>query len=89
MKIPSSRHLARRLGVLLLPLVLLLTSLGAKAQIIRHAVSWSHSVEHKSPTEKVLLLSATTKGDWPLYDIALPSSCPTPPPPTLDKIARS
>ena len=63
MKIPSSRHLARRLGVLLLPLALLLTSLGAKAQIIRDAVSWSHSVEDKSPTEKVIVFTAKLKGD--------------------------
>ena len=87
MKIPSSRHLARRLGVLLLPLVLLLTSLGAKAQIIRDAVSWSHSVEDKSPTEKVIVFSATIKGDWHLYGTELPSGGPTPTSLIVDKIA--
>ena len=87
MKIPSSRHLARRLGVLLLPLALLLTSLGAKAQIIRDAVSWSHSVEDKSPTEKVIVFSATIKGDWHLYGTELPSGGPTPTSLILDKIA--
>ena len=86
MKIPSSRHLARRLGVLLLPLALLLTSLGAKAQIIRDAVSWSHSVEDKSPTEKVIVFSATIKGDWHLYGTDLPSGGPTPTSLIVDKI---
>ena len=87
MKITSSRHLARRLGVLLLPLALLLTSLGAKAQIIRDAVSWSHSVEDKSPTEKVIVFSATIKGDWHLYGTDLPSGGPTPTSLIVDKIA--
>ena len=87
MKIPSSRHLARRLGVLLLPLALLLTSLGAKAQIIRDAVSWSHSVEDKSPPEKVVVFSATIKGDWHLYGTELPSGGPTPTSLIVDKIA--
>ncbi len=87
MKIPSSRHLARRLGVLLLPLALLLTSLGAKAQIIRDAISWSHSVEDKSPTEKVIVFSATIKGDWHLYGTELPSGGPTPTSLIVDKIA--
>ena len=87
MKIPSSRHLARRLGVLLLPIALLLTSLGAKAQIIRDAVSWSHSVEDKSPTEKVIVFSATIKGDWHLYGTELPSGGPTPTSLIVDKIA--
>ena len=87
MKIPSSRHLARRLGVLLLPLALLLMSLGAKAQIIRDAVSWSHSVEDKSPTEKVIVFSATIKGDWHLYGTELPSGGPTPTSLIVDKIA--
>ena len=87
MKIPSSRHLARRLGVLLLPLALLLTSLRAKAQIIRDAVSWSHSVEDKSPTEKVIVFSATIKGDWHLYGTDLPSGGPTPTSLIVDKIA--
>ena len=87
MKIPSSRHLARQLGVLLLPLALLLTSLGAKAQIIRDAVSWSHSVEDKSPTEKVIVFSATIKGDWHLYGTELPSGGPTPTSLIVDKIA--
>ena len=87
MKIPSSRHLARRLGVLLLPLALLLTSLGAKAQIIRDAVSWSHSVEDRSPTEKVIVFSATIKGDWHLYGTDLPSGGPTPTSLIVDKIA--
>ena len=87
MKIPSSRHLARRLGVLLLPLALLLTSLGAKAQIIRDAVSWSHTVEDKSPTEKVIVFSATIKGDWHLYGTELPSGGPTPTSLIVDKIA--
>ena len=87
MKIPSSHHLARRLGVLLLPLALLLTSLGVKAQIIRDAVSWSHSVEDKSPTEKVIVFSATIKGDWHLYGTDLPSGGPTPTSLIVDKIA--
>ena len=87
MKIPSSRHLAHRLGVLLLPLALLLTSLGVKAQIIRDAVSWSYSVEDKSPTEKVIVFSATIKGDWHLYGTELPSGGPTPTSLIVDKIA--
>ena len=48
------------------------------AQIIRDAVSWSHSIEDKSPTEKVLVLTAVIKGDWHLYSTELPAGGPTP-----------
>ena len=79
MNILSAQRLARRLATtLLLPLALLLTSLGGQAQIARDAVSWSHSVEDKSPTEKVIVFTAKLKGDWHLYGTELPSGGPTP-----------
>lgn len=87
MKILSPRHAARRLRALLLPLALLLGSLGVEAQIIRDAVSWSHSVEDKSPTEKVIVFSATLKGDWHLYGTELPSGGPTPTQLVVDKLS--
>ena len=84
----SAQRLARRLATtLLLPLALLLTSLGGQAQIARDAVSWSHSVEDKSPTEKVIVFTATLKGDWHLYGTELPSGGPTPTTLVVDKIA--
>nr|WP_314651147.1 protein-disulfide reductase DsbD domain-containing protein [uncultured Porphyromonas sp.] len=88
MNILSAQRLARRLATtLLLPLSLLLTSLGGQAQIARDAVSWSHSVEDKSPTEKVIVFTATLKGDWHLYGTELPSGGPTPTALVVDKIA--
>ena len=87
MNILSAQRLARRLATtLLLPLALLLTSLRGQAQIARDAVSWSHSVEDKSPTEKVIVFSATIKGDWHLYGTDLPSGGPTPTSLIVDKI---
>lgn len=56
------------------------------AQIIRDAVSWSHSIEDKSPTEKVLVLTAVIKGDWHLYSTELPAGGPTPTHLIVDKI---
>ena len=87
MNILSAQRLARRLATaLLLPLALLLTSLGGQAQIARDAVSWSHSVEDKSPTEKVIVFTAKLKGDWHLYGTELPSGGPTPTTLIVDKI---
>ena len=84
----SVQRLARRLATtLLLPLALLLTSLGGQAQIARDAVSWSHSVEDKSPTEKIIVFTAKLKGDWHLYGTELPSGGPTPTALIVDKIA--
>ena len=88
MNILSAQRLARRLATtLLLPLALLLTSLRGQAQIARDAVSWSHSVEDKSPTEKVIVFTAKLKGDWHLYGTELPSGGPTPTTLVVDKIA--
>ena len=88
MNILSVQRLARRLATtLLLPLALLLTSLGGQAQIARDAVSWSHSVEDKSPTEKVIVFTAKLKGDWHLYGTELPSGGPTPTSLIVDKIS--
>ena len=56
------------------------------AQIIRDAVSWSHSIEDKSPTEKVLVLTAVIKGDWHLYSTELPAGGPTPTHLIVDKL---
>ena len=56
------------------------------AQIIRDAVSWSHSIEDKSPTEKVLVLTAVIKGDWHLYSTELPTGGPTPTHLIVDKL---
>ena len=56
------------------------------AQIIRDAVSWSHSIEDKSPTEKVLVLTAFIKGDWHLYSTELPAGGPTPTHLIVDKL---
>ena len=87
MSILSAQRLARRLATtLLLPLALLLTSLRGQAQIARDAVSWSHSVEDKSPTEKVIVFTAKLKGDWHLYGTELPSGGPTPTTLVVDKI---
>ena len=88
MNILSAQRLARRLATtLLLPLALLLTSLRGQAQIARDAVSWSHSGEDKSPTEKVSVFTAKLKGDWHLYGTELPSGGPTPTTLVVDKIA--
>ncbi len=88
MNILSAQRLARRLATtLLLPIALLLTSLGVQAQIARDAVSWSYSVEDKSPTEKVIVFTAKLKGDWHLYGTELPSGGPTPTTLVVDKIA--
>lgn len=87
MNIPSAQRLARRLATtILLPLSLLFMSLGGQAQIARDAVSWSHSVEDKSPTEKVIVFTAKLKGDWHLYGTELPSGGPTPTTLVVDKI---
>ena len=56
------------------------------AQIIRDAVSWSHNIEDKSPTEKVLVLTAVIKGDWHLYSTELPAGGPTPTHLIVDKL---
>ena len=56
------------------------------AQIIRDAVNWSHSIEDKSPTEKVLVLTAVIKGDWHLYSTELPAGGPTPTQLIVDKL---
>ena len=56
------------------------------AQIIRDAVSWSHSIEDKSPTEKVIVLTAVIKGDWHLYSTELPAGGPTPTHLIVDKL---
>ena len=70
-----------------LALSLLLLGSGLNAQIVRDAVSWARSVEDKSPTEKVLVFTATVKDPWHLYGTELPKGGPTPTHLLVDKIA--
>jgi len=60
--------------------------MGLNAQVIRDAVTWSRSVEDKSPTEKVLVFTATVKNPWHLYGTELPKGGPTPTHLLVDKI---
>ena len=69
-----------------LSLSLLLLGMGLNAQVIRDAVTWSRSVEDKSPTEKVLVFTATVKDPWHLYGTELPKGGPTPTHLLVDKI---
>ena len=66
---------------------LLLSTVGLSAQIVRDAVSWTRSVEDKSPTEKVLVFTAQVKGEWHLYGTDLPKGGPTPTHLVVDKIS--
>ena len=66
---------------------LLLSTVGLSAQIVRDAVSWTRSVEDKSPTEKVLVFTAQVKGEWHLYGTDLPKGGPTPTHLVIDKIS--
>ena len=70
-----------------LALSLLLLGSGLNAQIVRDAVSWVRSVEDKSPTEKILVFTATVKDPWHLYGTELPKGGPTPTHLLVDKIA--
>ena len=69
-----------------LGLSILLLGMGLNAQVIRAAVTWSRSVEDKSPTEKVLVFTATVKDPWHLYGTELPKGGPTPTHLLVDKI---
>ena len=69
-----------------LGLSILLLVMGLNAQVIRDAVTWSRSVEDKSPTEKVLVFTATVKDPWHLYGTELPKGGPTPTHLLVDKI---
>ena len=69
-----------------LGLSVLLLGMGLNAQVIRDAVTWSRSVEDKSPTEKVLVFTATVKNPWHLYGTELPKGGPTPTHLLVDKI---
>ena len=69
-----------------LGLSILLLGMGLNAQVIRDAVTWSRSVEDKSPTEKVLVFTATVKNPWHLYGTELPEGGPTPTHLLVDKI---
>lgn len=69
-----------------LGLSILLLGMGLNAQVIRDAVTWSRSVEDKSPTEKVLVFTATVKDPWHLYGTELPKGGPTPTHLLVDKI---
>lgn len=85
---PFAAGSLRRVALSLLALVgILFGGSSLSAQIIRDAVSWSHSIEDKSPTEKVIVLTATIKGDWHLYSTELPAGGPTPTQLIVDKIA--
>ena len=68
-------------------MVLVLLSLsGAKAQIIRDAVSWTRTVEDNGPTEKTIVFTATIKDGWHLYATDLPAGGPTPTQLIVDKL---
>ena len=69
-----------------LGLSVLLLGMELNAQVIRDAVTWSRSVEDKSPTEKVLVFTATVKDPWHLYGTELPKGGPTPTHLLVDKI---
>lgn len=69
-----------------LALSVLLLGMGLNAQVIRDVVTWSRSVEDKSPTEKVLVFTATVKDPWHLYGTELPKGGPTPTHLLVDKI---
>ena len=69
-----------------LGLSILLLGMGLNAQVIRDAVTWSRSVEDKSPTDKVLVFTATVKDPWHLYGTELPKGGPTPTHLLVDKI---
>ena len=69
-----------------LGLSILLLGMGLNAQVIRDAVTWSRSVEDKSPTEKLLVFTATVKDPWHLYGTELPKGGPTPTHLLVDKI---
>lgn len=69
-----------------LSLSILLLGMGLNAQVIRDAVTWSRSVEDKSPTDKVLVFTATVKDPWHLYGTELPKGGPTPTHLLVDKI---
>ena len=69
-----------------LGLSVLLLGMGLNAQVIRDAVTWSRSVEDKSPTEKVLVFTAMVKDPWHLYGTELPKGGPTPTHLLVDKI---
>ena len=69
-----------------LGLSILLLGMGLNAQVVRDAVTWSRSVEDKSPTEKVLVFTATVKDPWHLYGTELPKGGPTPTHLLVDKI---
>ena len=69
-----------------LGLSILLLGMGLNAQVIRDAVTWSRSVEDKSPTEKVLVFTATVKDPWHLYGTEHPKGGPTPTHLLVDKI---
>ena len=71
----------------MLSVVLVLLSLsGAKAQIIRDAVSWTRTVEDNGPTEKTIIFTATIKDGWHLYATDLPAGGPTPTQLIVDKL---
>lgn len=71
----------------MLSVVLVLLSLsGAKAQIIRDAVSWTRTVEDNGPTEKTIVFTATIKDGWHLYATDLPAGGPTPTQLIVDKL---
>ncbi|EKY02242.1 cytochrome C biogenesis protein transmembrane region [Porphyromonas catoniae F0037] len=71
----------------MLSVVLVLLSLsGAKAQIIRDAVSWTRTVEDNGPTEKAIVFTATIKDGWHLYATDLPAGGPTPTQLIVDKL---
>ena len=69
-----------------LGLSILLLGMGLNAQVIRDAVTWSRSAEDKSPTDKVLVFTATVKDPWHLYGTELPKGGPTPTHLLVDKI---
>ena len=80
------RHSLSAVRRFVLSLSILLLGMGLNAQVIRDAVTWSRSVEDKSPTEKVLVFTATVKDPWHLYGTELPKGGPTPTHLLVDKI---
>lgn len=83
----EGRYIPRWMASLGLLLALLIGGGQLSAQIIRDAVSWTRTIEDKSPTEKVIVLTAKVKSPWHIYGTNIPSGGPTPTQLLVDKIS--
>lgn len=73
---------------IVLGLMIALSSLmQLRAQIVSDAVKWTHSVERKSDTERILVFKATIGSGWHMYATSIPEGGPQPTTLLVDKIA--